>query len=137
VRIGSVIEVDRVEPTEAETRLWRLAGEFVPGLAQKTARSIWIGNSDHDGRIVSHVAKPLFTLTQRKLYSLFLLDEYGHQIKWDGSQEQKMLQGKSGVARRASGKRSNAMKGSVDAIAPVAPNMPNRMAAQNMNGTGA
>ena len=78
------------------------------------------------------------------LDSLFLLNKHGDQIKRRRSQQQEMLQGKSGVGGRNVRKTvpgpegpAATEKNAITAMAPDAPNMPNRMAAQNRNGTGA
>src|SRR5262245_8787805 len=114
LRILPIIGVDRLQPAEPESSLRRLAGELVPGLAQETAGGVCIGNPDHDGRVVGHIAKSLLTLTQRKFDSLLLIDEHGHQIKRCRTERQEMLESNSGVNGRLSGKGSVPLKGGSD-----------------------
>src|SRR5262245_55937185 len=110
LRMLPIIWVDRIQPAEPECSLRRLPGELVPGLAQEAAGGVGIGNPDHDGRVVGHVAKSFLTLTQRKLDSLLLIDEHGHQIKRCRTERQEMLESNSGVHGRLSGKGSVALK---------------------------
>ena len=63
-RSFAILGMNGAEPSGSQPRLLGLASKLVPGLAQEPAAPIGVGDPDHHGSMIRHIAKKRLALPQ-------------------------------------------------------------------------